>query len=118
MVTKIGIQSLACVGLGAVFGVMTATNQITPSTKADAYRFNLLMDPLEKMDPESPEWGAAGRRSFASTLWTIATAGPFIAEHLKSLEEFSPSQGADTLSMKKALDETMRKLESSSRGKN
>jgi arylsulfatase A-like enzyme len=82
------------------------------------YLFNLLMDPLEKMDPESPEWGAAGRRFFASKMWAIATAGPFIAEHLKSLEEFPPSQGADTLSMKKALDETMRKLESSSRGKN
>ena len=118
MVTKIGIQSLACIGLSAVFGVTAATNQITPSTRADAYLFNLLMDPLEKMDPESPEWGAAGRRFFASKMWAIASAGPFIAEHLKSLEEFPPSQGADTLSMKKALDETMRKLESSSRGKN
>jgi hypothetical protein len=51
-------------------------------------------------------------------MWAIATSGPFIAEHLKSLEEFPPSQGADTLSMKKALDETMQKLEKSARGKN
>jgi len=29
---------------------------------------------------------------------------------LKSLEEFPPSQGADTLSMKKAIDETMKKM--------
>jgi arylsulfatase A-like enzyme len=82
------------------------------------YLFNLLMDPLEKMDPESHEWGASGRKFFASKMWAIATAGPYIAEHLKSLEQFPPSQGADTLSMKKALDETMKKLESSSRGKN
>ena len=32
--------------------------------------------------------------------------------HLKSLEEFPPSQGADTLSMKKAVDEAMKKAES------
>lgn len=32
-------------------------------------------------------------------------------EHLKSLLEFPPSQGADTLSLKKALDEVTKKLE-------
>jgi hypothetical protein len=31
--------------------------------------------------------------------------------HLKSLEEYPPSQGADTLSMKKAVDAAMKKLE-------
>jgi hypothetical protein len=76
------------------------------------------MDPLEKMDPESHEWGASGRKFFASKMWAIATSGPYLAEHLKSLEEFPPSQGSDTLSMKKALDETMKKIEQSSRGKN
>jgi arylsulfatase len=34
-----------------------------------------------------------------------------VAAHLKSLEEYPPSQGADTLSMKKAVDEVMKKLE-------
>jgi arylsulfatase len=40
--------------------------------------FNLLMDPMEKMDPQ----------------------------------DHPPRQGADTLSMKKAIGETMRKMES------
>ena len=39
-------------------------------------------------------------------------AGPFLAAHLKSLEEYPPRQGADTLSMKKAIDGAMKKLES------
>ena len=30
------------------------------------YLFNLLMDPMEKMDPESHEWGYVGRKFFAS----------------------------------------------------
>ena len=29
------------------------------------YLFNLLMDPMEKIDPESHEWGYAGRKFFA-----------------------------------------------------
>jgi arylsulfatase A-like enzyme len=78
------------------------------------YLFNLLMDPLEKMDQESHEWGAAGRKFFASKMWALNSSAPFIGAHLKSLQEFPPSQGADTLSMKKALDETMKKLESRS----
>jgi arylsulfatase A-like enzyme len=75
------------------------------------YLFHLRMDPLEKMDQESHEWGAAGRKFMASKMWALNSAGPFIAEHLKSLTDFPPSQGADTLSLKKALDETMKKLE-------
>jgi arylsulfatase A-like enzyme len=78
------------------------------------YLFNLLMDPMEKMDQESHEWGAAGRKFFASKMWALNSSAPFIGAHLKSLQEFPPSQGADTLSMKKALDETMKKLESRS----
>jgi arylsulfatase len=30
---------------------------------------------------------------------------------LKTLEEFPPSQGADTLSMKKAIDQAMKKVQ-------
>jgi arylsulfatase A-like enzyme len=78
------------------------------------YLFNLLMDPLERMDQESHEWGAAGRKFFASKMWALNSSAPFIGAHLKSLQEYPPSQGADTLSMKKALDETMKKLESRS----
>jgi arylsulfatase len=75
------------------------------------YIFNLLMDPMEKMDPESHEWGYIGRKFFAQKLWAPTAAGPFIAAHLKSLQEYPPSQGADTLSLKKALEEAMAKLE-------
>ena len=54
------------------------------------YLFNLLMDPMEKMDPESHEWGYIGRKFFAAKLWAPTAAGPFIAAHLKSLMEFPP----------------------------
>jgi arylsulfatase A-like enzyme len=76
------------------------------------YLFNLAMDPMEKMDPQSPEWGYVGRKFFAAKLWAPTAAGPFLAAHLQSMMEFPPSQGADTLSMKKALEEAQRKMES------
>jgi len=75
------------------------------------YLFNLLMDPMEKMDQQSHEFGSAARRFFASKMWALNSSAPFITEHLKSLMEYPPSQGADTLSMKKALDAVMKKLE-------
>jgi arylsulfatase len=75
------------------------------------YVFNLLMDPIEKMDPESHEWGYIGRKFFAQKGWAPTAAGPFLAAHLKSLQDYPPRQGADTLSMKKAVDEAMKKLE-------
>jgi len=75
------------------------------------YLFNLLMDPLEKMDPESHEWGYIGRKFFATKLWAPTAAGPFLATHLKSLQAFPPRQAADTLSMKKAIEAAMAKLE-------
>ncbi|MBS0642929.1 MAG: arylsulfatase [Acetobacteraceae bacterium] len=75
------------------------------------FLFNLLMDPMEKMDPLSHEWGYIGRRFFAEKLWAPTAAGPFIASMLQSLQEFPPRQGADTLSMKKAVDDAMRKLQ-------
>jgi len=74
------------------------------------YIFNLRMDPLEKMDPESHEWGAAGRKFVAQKLWAPTAAGPFLALHLQSLNDYPPSQGADTLSMKKAVDSAMAKI--------
>ena len=55
------------------------------------------MDPLEKMDPESHEWGYAGRKFVAQKLWAPTAAGPFLAVHLQSLSDYPPSQGADTL---------------------
>ena len=76
------------------------------------YIFNLLMDPLEKMDPESHEWGYIGRKFLASKLWAPTAAGPFLAAHLKSLQDYPPSQGADTLSLKKAIEKVMAKMES------
>jgi arylsulfatase len=75
------------------------------------YVFNLLMDPMEKMDPQSKEYGYIGRKFFAQKMWAPTAAGPFIAEHLKSLAEYPPRQAADTLSLKKALEKTMEKLE-------
>ena len=75
------------------------------------YVFNLLMDPMEKMDPQSHEWGYIGRKFFAQKMWAPTAAGPYLAAQLQSLQEFPPSQGADTLSMKKAIDDAMKKLE-------
>ena len=36
---------------------------------------------------------------------------PFLAAHLKSLQDFPPSQGADTLSMRKAIESAMKKMD-------
>ena len=38
--------------------------------------------------------------------------------HLKSLQEYPPRQGADTLSMKKAIDGAMKKMENPKGGSN
>jgi arylsulfatase len=80
------------------------------------YFFHLGMDPLEKMDQESHEWGATARNFFAHKLWALNASGPIIAEHLKSLMEFPPSQGADTLSLKKALEEMQTRMEKAAAG--
>jgi arylsulfatase len=69
------------------------------------------MDPLEKTDPELHEWGYAGRKFFASKMWVPTAAGPFLRAHLQSIAEYPPQQWADTLSMKKAIDDAMRKIE-------
>lgn len=74
--------------------------------------FNLLMDPMEKMDPHSEEYGYIGRKFFAQKMWAPAAASPFLAAHLKSLADYPPRQGADSLSMKKAIEGAMKKMES------
>jgi|SRR5215469_5681698 len=53
-----------------------------------------------------------GRKFFAAKLWAPTTAGPFLAAHLKRLQDFPLRQWADTLSMKKAIDGAIKKLES------
>jgi arylsulfatase len=75
------------------------------------YIVNLLMDPMEKMTPDSEEWGYIGKKFLAEKLWAPTASGPFLAAHLKSLSDFPPSQGADTLSMKKAIESAMKKLD-------
>jgi len=76
------------------------------------YIVNLLMDPMEKVTPDAPGYEYACRKFVAQKLWAPTAAGPFLAAHLKSLADFPPSQGADTLSMKKAVEQAMKKLES------
>jgi len=76
------------------------------------------MDPLEKVTPDSEENQFAARLFVGQKLWAPTAAGPYLAAHLKSLEDFPPSQGSDTLSMKKAIDETMKKMESPNRSCN
>jgi arylsulfatase len=75
------------------------------------YLFNLLMDPMEKIDPELHEWGYAGRRFFAQKMWAPTASQSFIGAHLKSLKDYPPRQGADTLSLHKALEAAMAKME-------
>ncbi len=82
------------------------------------YLFNLLMDPMEKMDPESHEWGYIGRKFLAEKLWAPTASTAFLAAHLKSLQEYPPRQGADTLSMKKAIDDTMKKMDNANGSSN
>src|SRR5262249_40644897 len=75
------------------------------------YVFNLLMDPMEKMDPESHEWGYVGRKSVALKLRARRAAGPFLAAHLKSVADCPPRQAAASLSMKKAIERAMKMLD-------
>jgi arylsulfatase len=76
------------------------------------YVFNLLMDPMEKMDPHSHEWGYIGRKFMAQKLWAPTAAGPFLAAHLKSLQDYPPRQAADSLSMKRAIEKAMKMTDS------
>jgi len=76
------------------------------------------MDPMENMDRESKEWGYIGRKFFATKMWAPNAAVPFVAAHLKSLMEYPPRQKADTLSVKKALEDAMKKMENPKSGNN
>jgi arylsulfatase len=78
------------------------------------YLTNLLMDPMERVTPDAPGYEYEGRKFLAAKLWAPTGAGPFLAAHLKSLQDFPPSQGADTLSMKKAIENAMKKADQAS----
>ena len=69
------------------------------------------MDPMEKMDPHSHEWGYIGRKFFAEKMWVPTAAKQFLAAQIKSLQEFPPRQGAYSLSLKKNIDQAMQMLE-------
>ena len=75
------------------------------------YVVNLLMDPMEKMTPDSEEWGYIAKKFLASKLWAPTAAGPFIAEHLQSIAEYPPRQKADSLSVKQALERVQQMME-------
>jgi arylsulfatase A-like enzyme len=75
------------------------------------YVVNLLMDPMEKMTPDSEENGYIGRKFLGQKLWAPTAAGPFLAAHLKSLGDYPPRQAADSLSMKKAVERAMKMLD-------
>jgi arylsulfatase len=51
-----------------------------------------------------------GRKFFASKLWAPTAAIPFLQAHLKSLSDFPPRQKAESLSMKKAVESAMEKM--------
>ena len=85
------------------------------SYNALPYLFNLRMDPMERMSQESHEWQSAAQNFFAWKMWALNSSGPFLAEHIKSLMAYPPRQGADSLSIKKVLDQTMEKLEKAHR---
>jgi Sulfatase len=55
--------------------------------------------------------GYIGRKFFCSKLWAPTAAGPFLAAHLKSIADYPPSQGADSLSMKKVIEKAMAKMD-------
>jgi arylsulfatase len=75
------------------------------------YIFNLRMDPMEKMDPESHEWGYVGRKFVASKLWAPTAASQYLQAHLESFATYPPRQRADSLSAKKAVENAMKALD-------
>jgi hypothetical protein len=80
------------------------------------YLFNLRMDPMEFIDPHSPEWGYMGRKLLAEKMWTLIPAQGILGEHIQSLKEWPPRQRAESLSMQKAMDAVMKSLEQGSAG--
>jgi arylsulfatase A-like enzyme len=84
----------------------------TKSYPSVPYIVNLLMDPLEKMTPDSEEWGYIAKWFVGRKLWAPTAATPFLIAHLKSIQDYPPSQGAETLNMKKSIENAMKKMES------
>lgn len=82
------------------------------------YVVNLLMDPMEKMTPDSEEWGYAGRKFLGQKLWAPTAAQPFLQAQLKSYADFPPSQGAESLSAKKSIEDAMKAMEKATKGSN
>ncbi|MBN7814449.1 arylsulfatase [Algoriphagus pacificus] len=82
------------------------------------YIVNLLMDPMEKMTPDSEEWGYAGRKFVAQKLWAPTAAVPFLQAHLKSLVDYPPSQGGESLNMKATIEKAMKMMEQPTGGSN
>jgi arylsulfatase len=76
------------------------------------YIMHLRMDPMEKMDPESHEWGYAGRKFTGQKLWAPTAASAYLQAHLKSIADYPPRQAADSLSARKAIESAMKALES------
>ncbi len=74
------------------------------------YLFNLRMDPMERIDPESEEWGYMGRYFMARKMWTMIPAQIFIRQHLQSLVAYPPRQAAASLSIKEAVDRIMKSM--------
>ena len=66
---------------------------------------------MEKIDPESHEWGYMGRYFMARKMWTMIPAQGFIRQHLESLVAYPPRQKADSLSIKEAVDRIMKSME-------
>ena len=63
--------------------------------------------------PVSLRWRCSDSRRqpfLRSRMAAPTAAGPFLQAHLKSLQDFPPRQGADTLSLKKAIDGAMQKM--------
>ena len=58
---------------------------------------------------ETPIDGAARKRRWPRRVLS-RTVGSFPPAHLKSLQDYPPRQGADSLSMKKAIDEAIKKM--------
>jgi arylsulfatase len=75
------------------------------------YLFNLRMDPMERFDPHSREWGYMARKLLAEKMWTLVPAQGIIAEHMKSLQDWPPRQRAESLSLQKAMEAVMQQLE-------
>jgi hypothetical protein len=68
--------------------------------------------------PSPRNGGYVGRKFLAAKFWAPTAAGLFIAAHLTSLTEYPPSQGADTLSLKKALEKAQDLMERPNRAAN